>query len=35
MKNTVHQEQFNAKVATLELASSMVVPIYLFDLNTK
>jgi|LauGreDrversion4_1035100.scaffolds.fasta_scaffold26177_3 hypothetical protein len=35
MKNTVHQEQLKAKVAALELASSMVVPIYLFDLNTK
>ena len=35
MKHTGHQEQLNAKVATLELASSMVVPIYLSDLNTK
>jgi hypothetical protein len=35
MKNTVHQEQLKAKVAALELASSMVMSAYLFDLNTK
>ena len=35
MKNTVHQEQLKAKVAVLELASSMVMSAYLIDLNTK
>jgi hypothetical protein len=35
MKHTGHQEQLNTKVATLELASGMVMSAYLIDLNTK
>ena len=35
MKYTVYQEQLNAKVATLELASDMAASAYLIDLNTK
>jgi hypothetical protein len=35
MKYTVYQEQLNAKIATLDLASGMVIPAYLIDLNTK
>jgi len=35
MKYTVHQEQLIAKVATLELASGIVMLAYLFNLNTK
>jgi hypothetical protein len=35
MKHIGHQEQLNAKVATLELASGMVMSAYLIDLNTK
>ena len=35
MKHTGHQEQLNAEVATLELASDMVMSAYLIDLNTK
>jgi hypothetical protein len=35
MKHTVYQEHLNAKIAALELASSMVISAYLFDLNTK
>jgi hypothetical protein len=35
MKYPVYQEQLNAKVATLELASGIVISAYLIDLNTK
>jgi hypothetical protein len=35
MKHTGHQKQLNPKVATLELASGMVMSAYLIDLNTK
>ena len=35
MKHTGHQEQLNAKVATMGLACGMVMSSYLIDLNTK